>query len=160
MLEISAETMMSPSEGTTTSRTRLLDIDVRSTGGLTLRGRWWHRENPRAVLLIAHGYGEHGACYKRVAESIAERADLDVIAVDFRGHGRSPGKRGLVRDYDDLTDDLLHTLEWAHQKFAGLDHFVLGHSNGGQVTLRACLRNPERIASWRGTLPGLPSKGN
>jgi alpha-beta hydrolase superfamily lysophospholipase len=138
--------MMSPSEGTMTGKTRLLDIEVRSTGGLALRGRWWRREAPRAVLVVAHGYGEHGGCYRRVAESVAERADLDVIAVDFRGHGRSPGRRGVVRNYDELTDDLLQTLEWAARQRPGLHSFVLGHSNGGQVTLRACLRNPAGIA--------------
>ena len=136
---------MSPSEGTTTSKTRLRDIEVRSTGGLILKGRWWHLESTRAVLVIAHGYGEHGGCYRRVAESVSERADLAVIAVDFRGHGRSPGRRGVVRNYDELIDDLLHTLEWSHQQFPDLDCFVLGHSNGGQVTLRACLRNPAGI---------------
>ena len=44
---------------------------------------------PAGGLVIAHGYGEHGGAYRRVAEALSGRADLDVIAVDFRGHGRA-----------------------------------------------------------------------
>ncbi len=133
---------MTSSEGTTTVKTRVSDINVRAADGLVLRGRWWHRSAPRGVLVIAHGYGEHGGCYRRVAEAVCERAELDVIAVDFRGHGRSPGRRGVVGDYEELTDDLLQTLGWVVKEIPGLDRFVLGHSNGGQVALRACLRKP------------------
>jgi acylglycerol lipase len=133
---------MTPSEAATAGETRVCDIEIRSTGGLVLKGRSWRRKAPRAVLLIAHGYGEHGGAYRRVASAVAERADMNVIAVDFRGHGRSPGRRGVVRQYDELTDDLLNTLDWAVKEFPGLDCFILGHSNGAQVTLRAALRNP------------------
>ena len=47
-------------------------------------------------------------------------ADFDVIAVDFRGHGRSPGRRGVVRTYDELTEDLLNVLEWASNQVRGV----------------------------------------
>ena len=46
------------------------------------RGPFWSL--PTATASMA-------ARYRRVAEAVAERADFDVIAVDFRGHGRSPG---------------------------------------------------------------------
>jgi alpha-beta hydrolase superfamily lysophospholipase len=63
----------------------------------------------------------------------------DFLAPDLRGHGRSPGRRGVVGRYDDLVSDLLAALEWAGQARPGLPRFVLGHSNGGQVSLRAVL---------------------
>jgi alpha-beta hydrolase superfamily lysophospholipase len=137
---------MTTGEGMALSRTRTSDIDVHSTGGLTLKGRWWRVQAPRAVLVVSHGYGEHGGAYSRLAEAIALRADFDVIAVDFRGHGRSPGRRGVVRTYDELTDDLLNALEWASNHVRGVRLFVLGHSNGGQVALRAALRDPANFS--------------
>jgi alpha-beta hydrolase superfamily lysophospholipase len=136
---------MTPSEGTATGQTRLSDIEVRTADGMALKGRWWRRRAPRAVLVISHGYGEHGGAYRRVGEAVAERSDIDVIAVDFRGHGRSPGRRGVVRRYDELTGDLLQTLEWASERIPGVRCFVLGHSNGGQVALRAALRDAGRL---------------
>ena len=47
-------------------------------------------------MIISHGFAEHGGCYRRVAEALGTRLELDVIAVDYRGHGRSPGRRGVV----------------------------------------------------------------
>lgn len=139
---------MTQSEGMATGQTQTQsrDIDVRSADGLMLKGRWWRRHAPRGVLIIAHGYGEHGGAYRRAALAVCDRADFDVIAVDFRGHGRSPGRRGVVRRYDELTEDLLSVFEWAAREVPGLTPFLLGHSNGGQVALRAVLRKPGSIA--------------
>ena len=137
---------MIPSDRIAANQTRASDIEVRSTGGLILRGRWWRREAPRAVLIVAHGYGEHGGAYRRFAEAVTGRSEFDVVAVDFRGHGRSPGRRGVVRRYEDLTDDLVNAVEWAGKQLRGVPSFVLGHSNGGQVALRAALRDPARIS--------------
>jgi alpha-beta hydrolase superfamily lysophospholipase len=137
---------MTPGEGMATSLIRTSDIQVRSADGLVLEGRRWRPKTARAVLVIAHGYGEHGGAYRRFALEAAERCDFDVIATDFRGHGRSPGRRGVVRTYEDLTDDLLSVIEWASREVSGVNCFVLGHSNGGQVALRAALRHPGKIA--------------
>ena len=97
-------------------------------------------------MIVAHGYGEHGGAYRRFAEAVAGRSEFDVVAVDFRGHGRSPGRRGVVRRYEELTDDLVNAIEWAGKQLRGVPSFVLGHSNGGQVALRAALRDPARIS--------------
>jgi alpha-beta hydrolase superfamily lysophospholipase len=137
---------MTSGEGMATSRIRTSDIEIRATDGLILKGRSWRTQTPRAVVVIAHGYGEHGGAYRRFAEAAAERSDFDVIAADFRGHGRSPGRRGFVRTYEDLTDDLLSVIEWASNAVKGARCFVLGHSNGGQVALRAALRSPGKIS--------------
>ena len=69
----------------------------------------------------------------------ARRLDIDVVAVDLRGHGRSPGRRGVVRRDEDLTDDLTSALEWVARNRPDAPRFLLGHSNGGQVALRVAL---------------------
>src|SRR5690348_14726200 len=119
--------------------TAVRDIDVKATERLTLRGRWWRRAEPRGVVIITHGFGEHGGSYRQAAESLGAALDLDVVAVDLRGHGRSPGRRGVVRRYEDLTDDVAATLDWTARQRRDLPRFLLGHSNGGQVALRVAL---------------------
>jgi alpha-beta hydrolase superfamily lysophospholipase len=79
------------------------------------------------------------ASYCHVAEGLAQLAGVDVLALDFRGHGRSPGRRGVVRRYEDLCDDLRAAVAWAGEERPGRPRFVLGHSNGGLVALRAVL---------------------
>jgi alpha-beta hydrolase superfamily lysophospholipase len=108
--------------------------------GLPLHARFWPGTSPRGILVLAHGLGEHGGCYDRTAEELAAVPGLvDVLAVDFRGHGRSPGRRGFVRRYEDLIGDLRAGLAWAAGRWPGGPRFLLGHSNGGQVALRAVL---------------------
>jgi alpha-beta hydrolase superfamily lysophospholipase len=123
----------------TDTRLPVLDLIVPSVDGLPLAARLWTVDRPRAVLVVSHGLGEHGGAYEHVAESLGRSAGVEVLAIDFRGHGRSPGKRGVVGHYDDLSDDLRAAVSWAAAERPGLPRFVLGHSNGGQVVLRAVL---------------------
>jgi alpha-beta hydrolase superfamily lysophospholipase len=90
-------------------------------------------------VIVAHGLGEHGGAYAHVADALSSRLDLDFHALDFRGHGLSPGRRGVVRHYDDLVQDLRAVVDWARYRNPDLPLFVLGHSNGGQVVLRFAL---------------------
>jgi alpha-beta hydrolase superfamily lysophospholipase len=90
-------------------------------------------------VIVVHGFGEHGGGYRRVAEMLTARLEVDVVAVDLRGHGMSSGRRGVVRNYDDLTGDLESIVAWTARQFPELARFVLAHSNGGQVALRVVL---------------------
>jgi alpha-beta hydrolase superfamily lysophospholipase len=123
------------------------DVTFRATDGLALRAWHWVREAPRGVLVIAHGLGEHGGAYGFVAEAIASRLGIDVLAFDFRGHGHSPGRRGVVRSYEDFLADLRGALAWARRERPGVPVFLLGHSNGGLVALRALLDGEPGIAA-------------
>ena len=136
---------MIPRQGMATSTSVLREIQVRAADGLMLRGRWWRRAAPRGAMIIAHGFGEHGGTYRHVAEALGASLDLDVIAVDLRGHGASPGRRGIVRRYDELTDDLTSAMEWVAQRTPDLPRFLFGHSNGGQVALRFALEDRSPI---------------
>ena len=134
-----------PSEQMAPAQTVVRDIDVRSADGLNLRGRWWRRPSPRAVAIVSHGFAEHGGCYRRVAEALGPALDLDIVAVDYRGHGRSPGRRGVVRRYDDLIGDLSSAIAWTARQLPSIPRYIIGHSNGGQVALRWALRHDDAI---------------
>ena len=62
---------MTPSKGMAPGRSLSGDIDVPSADGLILKGRCWRRPARRGVVVISHGYGEHGGAYGRVAETLA-----------------------------------------------------------------------------------------
>ena len=49
----------------------------------------------KAVVVIAHGAGEHGGRYRHVVERIVP-AGYPVYAHDHRGHGRSQGRRAVI----------------------------------------------------------------
>jgi alpha-beta hydrolase superfamily lysophospholipase len=141
------ETILISGEGLTATEAFVRDVSLAAPDGTLLRGRWWHRRGARGVLVVSHGFGEHGGYYQQTAEILGPALDLDVVAMDYRGHGKSHGARGVVRQYDDLVDDLRVVLAWVDRQ--GLDgpRFILGHSNGGQVALRLLLQDPSGIAA-------------
>lgn len=130
-------------------------IEVVSFDGLVLRGRRWRRPVARGTVVIAHGFGEHGGTYGRLAGALGRALDLDVVAVDFRGHGASDGPRGVVRTYEDLVGDLHAVLLWLDRAGAADPRFVLGHSNGGQVAMRLALEHPPSVRGFIFSNPAL-----
>ena len=132
------------------------DVVIRADDGHPIHARFWSQPAARGVVVIAHGFGEHGGCYRRLAEALGEHAGLEVLAPDLRGHGRSPGPRGVVRHYDELTSDFLASIAWASRHRPSLPLFALGHSNGGQVALRAAIAGSNR-PSLAGLIVSNPS---
>lgn len=106
--------------------------------------RWRAHDNPTRVVLIAHGYAEHGGRYRHVADALAERGAV-VYAIDHIGHGRSAGERALVVDFSHVVEDL-HTLaEIAAADHPGLPLVLIGHSMGGLIVGRYAERWPESV---------------
>src|SRR3954453_15282879 len=67
----------------------------------------WPNPEPRRIVVLAHGYGEHLGRYDHVAEVLVGRGAL-AAGPDHVGHGRSGGERVIVTDFDLVVDDL-HT---------------------------------------------------
>lgn len=138
-----------------TSPTDASDLTIPSYDGIDLKARCWNMPRPRGVMIVAHGLGEHGGAYAHLAGAIGPVLDFEIIALDFRGHGRSPGRRGVVRHYEDLVGDLRSVVSWARARHPDLPLFVLGHSNGGQVILRLALEGCEHVAGFIASNPSL-----
>jgi alpha-beta hydrolase superfamily lysophospholipase len=51
------------------------------------------------------------------------------------GHGRSPGKRGRIRSYDELLDEIHWSIREANQVWRNARITLLGHSMGGNLAL-------------------------
>lgn len=119
------------------------DVSIPVEARAPLRGWHWQSPEPRGVLAIAHGLGEHSGLYRSLAEYLVPTLGIDVLAFDFLGHGRSPGRRGHLDRYDRLIDDLLAATGWLARHRPHLPRFVLGHSNGGLVSILSLLREPD-----------------
>jgi acylglycerol lipase len=107
----------------------------------------WSPERPRAVLSLVHGLAEHSGRYAHVARFFAERGYASV-ALDYRGHGRSPGPRVHVESFDAWCDDVTAGLALARRLHPGLPLIPVGHSQGGLIVLLQALRHPDdRLAT-------------
>jgi alpha-beta hydrolase superfamily lysophospholipase len=96
----------------------------------------WLAENPRAVILAVHGYGDYGPSTFGQAAAFWAANGVEVYAYDQRGFGRNasnrqwPGAEALIAD--------LAAAEAAiRAKSPGLPLYIVGHSMGGGVALAA-----------------------
>jgi alpha-beta hydrolase superfamily lysophospholipase/tryptophan-rich sensory protein len=100
---------------------------------------------PRAVVLLLHGFGEHTGRHAQTVRAFA-RHSIAVYAYDQRGHGRSPGPRARVSSFAHLVDDSLAMRGRVRAAHPGLPLFLLGASMGGLVAIHSALRDPRGLA--------------
>ena len=93
---------------------------------------WTPETEPRAVVVLAHGYGEHARRYDHVAQRFGE-AGLATYALDHRGHGRAGGKRVRVRHMTEFVSDFRDLVKTAREENPDRKVIVLGHSMGGGI---------------------------
>lgn len=104
--------------------------------------RKWRDGGAMRLVLLVHGYTEHGGRYAPLARFLAGRGSL-VVAPDHVGHGLSGGERGVIADFEAVVNDL-HSVIEAYGD--GLDVVVIGHSMGGLLATRYVQRHPKRLA--------------
>jgi alpha-beta hydrolase superfamily lysophospholipase len=97
---------------------------------------------PRGVVILAHGLGEHARRYDHVVARFG-REGLTTYALDHRGHGRSGGKRVLVKDISEYTNDFATLVGIAAREHPGATRIVLGHSMGGGIVFAYGVEHPD-----------------
>jgi acylglycerol lipase len=103
---------------------------------------WLPDGQPRAVLLVVHGIGEHGGRYMNVVNYLIPRG-YAVYAIDHIGHGKSDGAREYVERFEDYIDTLKVFFDMICVAHPGAvpsgkwqpnrPIFMLGHSLGGLI---------------------------
>ncbi|MDQ3761096.1 MAG: lysophospholipase [Actinomycetota bacterium] len=112
---------------------------------------WLPRDRTRAVVIIVHGIHEHSARYAHVGIRLAA-AGFGVYAADYRGHGRSDGRRANIERMAQVVDDLGSFVRFASERHPDLPVFMVGHSVGGLIALHYATEP-------RGTEPGTSLAG-
>ncbi len=108
--------------------------------------RHWRAQEPaRAVILLAHGLGEHCGRYQAFAEYFLERG-ISVVAPDHLGHGASPGERTHLTSFDQYLRPLDELREMISQWYPELPCFLIGHSMGGLIAARYLLDHQDKFA--------------
>ena len=103
---------------------------------------WTPDTPPRAVVVLSHGLGEYARRYDHVAQRFGADG-LVTYALDHRGHGRSGGKRMLVRDISEFTADFDTLVGIAKREYPALKCIVLGHSMGGGIVFAYGVERPD-----------------
>ena len=129
------------------------ESELVTSDGLHLYEQGWDPEhNPKAVVCLVHGHGEHSGRYTHVATAL-NQAGYTLLAFDLRGHGRSEGPRGHSPSFEIYMDDIDRLLRNAEQRYPGLPCFIYGHSLGGLLALLYVIRYKPILAGVIATAP-------
>lgn len=105
---------------------------------------WTPASTAKAVLMIAHGIGEHAQRYAHVAQALSAQGFV-VVAPDHRGHGNSSGERAYFDNFDQPVADLHQLFNLIHSTYAHLPVFLYGHSMGSGIALLYALRYQQAL---------------
>jgi len=121
------------------------DVSFLTPDGLRLSG-WWIDSGSDLTVVPLHGYSvSRWAFYIPPVIEEAARRGYNVLAFDFRAHGRSEGRRTTIGVRE--LDDLRAALDWLETRgVGGVDSVgLVGFSMGGVVAIRA-LAEDRRVA--------------
>ncbi|MDO7983619.1 MAG: alpha/beta fold hydrolase [Pigeon pea little leaf phytoplasma] len=93
---------------------------------------WSIPKQAKANIIITHGLGESSYDYSFLIDFLFKN-NFNVIAYDVRGHGKSLGKRGDIKDFHIFLDDLAQLVQYVKQIYP-MKTFLLGHSMGGIIS--------------------------
>eukprot|EP00760_Papus_ankaliazontas_P038686 PhM_4_TR9242/c0_g1_i2/m.24400 len=89
--------------------------------------------NPKHCAVLIHGMTSAHQTFLSVMQAIADRASIDVVGVDLRGHGASPEPEDATAyGLEEMAGDVAATV-----RSLGYDKvLVLGHSWGSRVAMQ------------------------
>ena len=108
---------------------------------------WGRADAP--VWIALHGWLDNAASFSRLAPQLAERLDIRLVALDFRGHGHSAPNAEAGSDYalwDYALWDYCHDVLDAMDALGAESAALMGHSMGAAVACLLAAAFPERFS--------------
>ena len=88
------------------------------------------------VLLLLHGSSFHGLQFEGLAAALTADGAAHCVAVDLRGHGYAPARRGDVDHIGQMEEDVADAIAALRDMFPGAKLVLGGHSSGGGLAVR------------------------
>jgi hypothetical protein len=115
------------------------DVWLQTADGVRINAFYHSNSASKQVLLWFHGNAENiGYCLDQM-QALAT-IGVNILAVDYRGYGRSEGKPGEAGVYQDA--DAAYDFLVKQRHFRPQDIVIYGHSLGGAVAVSLASRRP------------------
>lgn len=107
--------------------------------GVRINGLHFHRENPKGLVLYLHGNSRSIKGWAKYARDFY-RYDYDVVLVDYRGFGKSTGKRSET----DMLRDMQFVYDRLKEQYGEAHLIVYGRSLGSGFAAKLAAENNPR----------------
>ncbi|TAE54677.1 MAG: alpha/beta hydrolase [Nostocales cyanobacterium] len=132
---------------------------LKGVGGIDLYYQNWNPGGKvKGILILIHGLGGHSGLYGNIIKHLIPEK-YSIYALDLRGHGQSPGKRGYINNWAEYRDDVRAFVKMVKKQHPESPIFLYGHSMGGMIVLEYILRYPEDKSALQGVIAVAPSVG-
>lgn len=121
-----------------TAKPQLHDHRLVQADGLVQPVTRWRADDPTAVVLFLHSFGDYREAAALTGPWLAERG-ITVYAYDQRGFGET-ARRGYWPGADALIQDMRAVVELLRQRYPTRPLYVIGESMGASVALAADAR--------------------
>ncbi len=121
------------------------NVQIKSIDGINLSGLLWDRGGNKSVLLL-HAMPETKESWEELAEELYSRG-LNVLAIDFRGHGESEGveyKKQKPEEIQNYFLDARAGLNYLEEKYQHTNFVLAGASIGANIALH-CMAHDHAI---------------
>lgn len=109
--------------------------------GLAFYVQGWEPDaQPKAVVTLVHGLGEHVGRYAHVGKALTD-AGYVLVGFDLRGHGKTVSARGHFPSLNVVMQDIRQFFQFISQRYPDLPQFLYGHSLGGLLALTYAIQN-------------------
>ena len=108
--------------------------------------RIWESENQEKIVIGIHGLGAHSEYFIQVADQLINRG-ISVYALDLKYHGKSTGKKGDIKNFKELIEQLHEFICFIHNKNEKIPIYLMGISMGGTISINYSVLYPEEINS-------------
>lgn len=115
---------------------------------------WCPDENPEAVLMLLHDAGEHSGRYEKWAKMFVKQ-NIGIIAMDYRGHGKSEGTKGNIKKIEHIVKDTGLLLLKAEKEYPGIPKILYGQGIGGNIALYSAIKKKYNYNGIIATSPWL-----
>ena len=122
----------------------IIPTTIATKDNLFLKTKSWIIDNPKAVICLVHGFGEHISRYEHVGQFFNENG-YAVFGFDLRGHGESGGKRGHTPTYEAYLDDIQLFINAVKLQYKNTPMFLYGHSMGGNLVLNYLIKRTPSV---------------
>ncbi|MFH1582158.1 MAG: alpha/beta hydrolase [bacterium] len=97
------------------------------------------------AILVLHGWEGSSDSWLEVQNMLSKQG-YAVLVLDFPGFGKSvpPNKPWSVGDYTEFLHSFIGKVEKREKEFNS-PFFLLGHSFGGRISIKFCLKYPEKV---------------